>query len=108
MKRRKILPILIAMGLAFTALAGCGKDTEKAADTSNTAPTADTKEDTKAEGEASEAAADKAAAEEVDPYGPVSDETTIIHVGRAESANVTYKDGKILLTTILLNICRIN
>ncbi len=33
-------------------------------------------------------------AEEIDPYGPVSEEKTIIHVGREESANVTYVPGE--------------
>lgn len=32
--------------------------------------------------------------ENVDPFGPVSDETTVIHVGRAESANISYADGE--------------
>lgn len=33
-------------------------------------------------------------AEEVDPYGPVSDEKIVITVGREESANVTYDEGE--------------
>ena len=33
-------------------------------------------------------------AEEVDPYGPVSDETVVITVGREESANITYDEGE--------------
>lgn len=35
-----------------------------------------------------------ALAEAVDPYGPVSDETVVITVGRAESANVSYDEGE--------------
>lgn len=35
-----------------------------------------------------------ALAEEVDPYGPVSDDTVVITVGRAESANVPYDEGE--------------
>lgn len=34
------------------------------------------------------------AEETVDPYGPVSEETTVIHIGREESANVTYPEGQ--------------
>ena len=33
-------------------------------------------------------------AEEVDPYGPVSDEKVVITVGREETANVTYDEGE--------------
>lgn len=35
-----------------------------------------------------------AAAQEVDPYGPVADEKLVIHVGREESANVRYAEGE--------------
>ena len=30
----------------------------------------------------------------MDPYGPVADEKTVIHIGRAESANVSYEEGE--------------
>jgi len=96
MKRKKILPILIATGLALTTLAGCGGGTDKGADTTDGTQTtaADTEEDTASGDASSQEAADTSVAEEVDPYGPVSEEKTVIHVGRAESANVTYKDGE--------------
>lgn len=84
MKRRKALSMLLAMGLTFSAMVGCGENTQEAEPVS---------EDTTVSAPASEGA-DAAAAEEVDPYGPVSDETTVIHVGRAESANVSYADGE--------------
>lgn len=35
-----------------------------------------------------------AVAEEVDPYGPVSDEKIVITVGREESANIAYDEGE--------------
>jgi putative aldouronate transport system substrate-binding protein len=35
-----------------------------------------------------------ASAEAVDPYGPVASEKTVIHVGREETANVTYPEGE--------------
>lgn len=72
MKRKKLLSVLLAMGMTFTAMSGSG--IAFAAEESDTESTG--------------------AEETVDPYGPVSDEKTVIHIGRAESANVTYANGE--------------
>lgn len=89
MKRKKILSVLLAMGLTLSALTGCGEGNSQEA-----AAPAD-REAAAAEQPSAEAqATDAAAGEEVDPYGPVGGEVTTIHIGRAESANVTYADGE--------------
>lgn len=88
MKRRKLTALLVTLGLFGSSLAGCGaaaNDTSAGDQTSSAAQ----------EASGAPGATDTAeGAGEVDPYGPVADETTVIHVGRAESANVTYEEGE--------------
>ncbi len=83
MSKKKIISLILALCLIGSGLAGCSKE--------EPAVTPVDKDDKK-----SEVAADNAVVqeEEVDPYGPVSDEKTVIHVGRAESANVSYAEGE--------------
>lgn len=84
-KSKKIASLLLTACMAGSCLSGCGgKEAEKpSADT-----TAAVNETTTGAGAVAEQP------ENVDPYGPVSEEKTVIHVGRAESANVTYADGE--------------
>lgn len=84
-KSKKIASLLLTACMAGSCLSGCGgKEAEKpSADT-----TAVVNETTTGAGAVAEQP------ENVDPYGPVSEEKTVIHVGRAESANVTYADGE--------------
>lgn len=89
MKRKKILSVLLAMGLTLSALAGCGGGSSQEA-----AAPADSEAAAAEQPSAEAQATDAAAGEEVDPYGPVDGEVTAIHIGRAESANVTYADGE--------------
>ena len=83
MKKRKVISVLLALTLIGSCLAGCQGKAETTA-TADNSPAQ------------TQAAADNAEVleENVDPYGPVSDEKTVIHVGRAESANVSYEDGE--------------
>lgn len=82
MSKKKIISLILALCLIGSGLAGCSKE--------EPAVTPVDKDDK------SEVAAENAVVqeEEVDPYGPVSDEKTVIHVGRAESANVSYAEGE--------------
>lgn len=86
MKKRWFSVFLALCMLA--AAAGCsdsgetaGSDSSAAAEESSSAAEETSQEEGQSE-------------EEVDPYGPVSDEKVEIHVGRAESANVSYLDGE--------------
>ena len=89
MKRRnQLASLLLTACMAGGCLAGCGGNT-KAPEESSVKNETTAKE---VQNETSGGAA--AGTEEVDPYGPVSEEKTVIHVGRAESANVTYPDGE--------------
>lgn len=83
MSKKKIISLILALCLIGSGFAGCSKE--------EPAVTPVDKDNKK-----SEVAADNAVVqeEEVDPYGPVSDEKTVIHVGRAESANVSYAEGE--------------
>ena len=83
MKKRKVISVLLALTLIGSCLAGCQGKAETTA-TADNSPAQ------------TQAAADNAEVleENVDPYVPVSDEKTVIHVGRAESANVSYEDGE--------------
>ena len=83
MKKRKVISVLLALTLIGSCLAGCQGKAETTA-TADNSPAQ------------TQVAADNAEVleENVDPYGPVSDEKTVIHVGRAESANVSYEDGE--------------
>ena len=82
MSKKKIISLILALCLMGSGFAGCSKE--------EPAATPVDKENK------SEVAADNAVVqeEEVDPYGSVSDEKTVIHVGRAESANVSYAEGE--------------
>ena len=89
MKRRnQLVSLLLTACMAGGCLAGCGGNTKAPEESS-------VKNETTAKEVQNETTGGAAAGtEEVDPYGPVSDEKTVIHVGRAESANVTYPDGE--------------
>lgn len=88
-KRR--LAAFLAICLTGVSLAGCGGANATESANSTAAETG-----TKNEAAAGDTAAADAGeqAQSVDPYGPVSEEKTVIHVGRAESANVTYAEGE--------------
>lgn len=82
MKKQKMLSVLLTLTLVG-CLAGCGNKEEASAPADNSAAQ-------------TQAAAENAEVleENVDPYGPVADEKTVIHIGRAESANVSYEEGE--------------
>ncbi len=82
MNKKKIISLVLALCLIGSGFAGCSKEEPAAAPVDK---------DNKSEVAAENAVVQE---EEVDPYGPVSDEKTIIHVGRAESANVSYAEGE--------------
>lgn len=83
-KSKKIASLLLTACMAGSCLSGCGGNEAKS-------PSAD---GTSAANETTTGAAAAEQPEDADPYGPVSEEKTVIHVGRAESANVTYADGE--------------
>ena len=87
-RRKKLVSLLVTACMAGGCMAGCGGNTKAPEDSS--VKTESTTKDAAKESNVQSAAV----TEEVDPYGPVNEETTVIHVGRAESANVTYPDGE--------------
>lgn len=94
--KKKWLSVILALTLT-ASLAACGSTGETgSAETSGSAAAGETKaaQESAAPETADAGESTVASGEEVDPYGPVSDETTVIHVGRAESANVTYEEGE--------------
>lgn len=104
MQKKRVISILLSLGLLAGALSGCGNDSNPSlnedgstggAVVGKTPIVAESEPESKAEGaqEEQEPVVD-AQGEAVDPYGPVSDEVTVVHVGRAESANVTYEEGE--------------
>ena len=93
--RRKIskgLSIVLAMAMAGSLMA-CGEAKDSAASSPAAAQQTETTE-----------AGTQAAAvsEEVDPYGPVSEEVTL-HVGRSEDTGATYLDGQDSSNNYLVN-----
>ena len=93
--RRKIskgLSIVLAMAMAGSLMA-CGEAKDSAASSPAAAQQPETTE-----------AGTQAAAvsEEVDPYGPVSEEVTL-HVGRSEDTGATYLDGQDSSNNYLVN-----
>lgn len=82
-KTKKIASLLLTACMAGSCLAGCGGKEADAPSADSTAAVNETTTGAVAE-----------QPENVDPYGPVSEEKTVIHIGRAESANVTYADGE--------------
>ena len=93
--RRKIskgLSIVLAMAMAGSLMA-CGE----AKDSADSSPAAAQQTETTEAG--TQAAA---VSEEVDPYGPVSEEVTL-HVGRSEDTGATYLDGQDSSNNYLVN-----
>lgn len=93
--RRKIskgLSIVLAMAMAGSLMA-CGEAKDSAASSPAAAQQTET-------AEAGTQAA--AVSEEVDPYGPVSEEVTL-HVGRSEDTGATYLDGQDSSNNYLVN-----
>ena len=96
MQRKRVISILLSLGLMVGSLAGCGNDgTPSVNEDGSTggavvgkAPVASESEPESEMSEVQEEAADL-----VDPYGPVSDDVTRVHVGRSETANVAYDEG---------------
>lgn len=93
--RRKIskgLSIVLAMAMAGSLMA-CGEAKDSAASSPAAAQQTETTE-----------AGTQAAtvSEEVDPYGPVSEEVTL-HVGRSEDTGATYLDGQDSSNNYLVN-----
>lgn len=83
-KSRKLVSLLLAGCLVSSGLSACGGSTKG----SESAPSNN-------ESASKETAGEEAVkTEDADPYGKVSDEKTVIHMGRAESANVTYPKGE--------------
>lgn len=80
MKKKRILALVLSMLLAGSVSA-CGNSEE--AKKQSDSGTAEKAEDNT-----------KILEENADPYAPVSDEKTVMHIGRAESANVQYADGE--------------
>ena len=93
--RRKIskgLSIVLAMAMAGSLMA-CGEAKDSAASSPAAAQQTETTEaGTQAD----------AVSEEVDPYGPVSEEVTL-HVGRSEDTGATYLDGQDSSNNYLVN-----
>lgn len=101
MQRKRVVSILLSLGLLAGGLSGCGNGSDPSlnedgsvggAVVGKTPIVSESEPDDTAE-QTQEQAVD-AQGEVVDPYGPVSDEVTVMHVGRAESAGVPYAEGE--------------
>lgn len=94
MKRRnQLASLLLTACMAGGCLAGCGGNT-KAPEESSVKNETTAKE---VQNETSGGAA--AGTEEVDPYGPVSEEKTVIHVGERNRPMLRTRTAKIPTTT---------
>lgn len=85
-KSKRLVLAFLTAGITGICLAGCGGSEANSGEITTTKQEAASAETSKGK------EAEKP--DEIDPYGPVSEETTVIHIGRAESANVTYPDGE--------------
>ena len=95
MIRTKILSVVLVVLLLASCLAGCVNNNEgnlasNDASGENNVTELNNQNDINSNNQLEKDTSD----EEIDPYGPVGNETTVIHIGRAESANITYEEGE--------------